>query len=83
MVRSGWNFQISRMASRELRKVRSKIFFFFFFLGAKFFLIFRFIETFWRKQIHNIDLLLTDEVWIGLGLKLASLGADKPPANNT
>ena len=85
MVRSGWNLQISRMASREIEKKKNE--------KKKIFLVWRhkfFLNFFFQMSIcfdgnrsARYDLLLVDDENIGLALKLGALGADKPPANNT
>ena len=87
MVRSGWNFQISRKASRELGKIKcEKKFFFLVWQKFFYFILFFFFDlsnSFDGKRSTTYDILLVDKVSVGLALKLASLGADKPPANNT
>ena len=63
--------------------MRKKIFFFFW-SDEKFFTFF-FVRSnsFDEKRSTTYDILLVDKVSVGLALKLASLGADKPPANNS
>ena len=65
--------------------MRKKIFFFW---SDKNFLIFFLFffdlsNSFDGKRSTTYDILLVDKVSVGLALKLVSLGADKPPANNT
>ena len=84
IVRSGWNFQISRMTSPKLGKVRNEKKKFFSVWRHRFFSNF-FLEIsicFDGNGPARYDLLLVDDENIRLALKLGALGADKPPANN-
>ena len=83
MVRSGWNFQILRIASRELGKIECEKKFFFLVWQKILIFFFDLSNSFDGKRSTTYEILLVDKVSVGLALKLASLGADKPPANNT
>ena len=70
--------------SRTRKKFKAeKKFFFFGLTKICFFFLFDLSKSFDGIRSTKHDILLVDEVSVGLALKLASLGADKPPANNT